>query len=767
MPDIIQQLLDLKEWSQNPERYERRLNFRGAGLVQPGPGRQGYATRYKPRQKITKKTIAELEKNLPEGLRIRKLKRPDGSLYYQYQASASIKGERWAESRSISEENLEYLIQARKEKIAMPQNALSEGDFKKLRLKHKNLGDAAFADLLDDLDYVTSRRSGHSGGSKFTKHIVAAAQKRLDITEQVGRGLDVEYRTLNEVKDVIRDSRGGKDFLQKYGNKEFIQKHGEKKLRLKAARIVFEELNPPVGSFGDTQEAKLFTNLWKASQKGTRIELVGKYADKKNWPDNWTVKDKNGNQFWKGLKFKDTEAKGKPIFEWNVEKNKDGTYKYKHGNLRVQVDEAFQPGFFERSTKAYVTQRIDMDRVITYKGEEKTIGGILREEGLLKQLRTDLGRDPNQKEIAEWFKTQKRGYTYEEVHHTEGVAKNPYKTEPALRYANRKLNDLDATYKAAVRAAKNPQEIRALKSKFIKDIEDLPGGIRYLVDKTMVGKKGTPQSIATEALKATDLKKTNPYLYKKIQNNIVKNLDDAEIPCIKGVGGNCTTPEDFKKGFNQVVERAAAGDKVAGTKINKFLKGMRKFKGPLKWTGWGLLGEAAFVIPFGVMDYAAGKSWKRILGNATDWGFGPMLGQSEQEEFIAALPEGSKALEAQNIVDIGEQIDRFGTRSRGPMVGMDRGRYEHAQRDAYNKLIDEYNLNYQPFVVQDTGDVPVFSESLYGRAHQEAEETRARIAAQEAQRIQEREEKGILAQQNWMQNVSYAGGGIASLLKKK
>ena len=43
--DVVQQLLDLKEWSQNPERYERRLNFRGAGLVQPGPEgvRQGYA----------------------------------------------------------------------------------------------------------------------------------------------------------------------------------------------------------------------------------------------------------------------------------------------------------------------------------------------------------------------------------------------------------------------------------------------------------------------------------------------------------------------------------------------------------------------------------------------------------------------------------------------------------------------------------------------------------------------------------------------------
>jgi hypothetical protein len=39
MADIIQQLLDLKEWSQDSARYERRLNFRGGQLVQP---RQGF-----------------------------------------------------------------------------------------------------------------------------------------------------------------------------------------------------------------------------------------------------------------------------------------------------------------------------------------------------------------------------------------------------------------------------------------------------------------------------------------------------------------------------------------------------------------------------------------------------------------------------------------------------------------------------------------------------------------------------------------------------
>ena len=40
--NIIQQLQDLKEWSQNRSRYERRMNFRNGQLVQPGPGRLGF-----------------------------------------------------------------------------------------------------------------------------------------------------------------------------------------------------------------------------------------------------------------------------------------------------------------------------------------------------------------------------------------------------------------------------------------------------------------------------------------------------------------------------------------------------------------------------------------------------------------------------------------------------------------------------------------------------------------------------------------------------
>ena len=36
MANIIQQLEDLKEWSQNPERYERRLAFRGSMGTEAG-----------------------------------------------------------------------------------------------------------------------------------------------------------------------------------------------------------------------------------------------------------------------------------------------------------------------------------------------------------------------------------------------------------------------------------------------------------------------------------------------------------------------------------------------------------------------------------------------------------------------------------------------------------------------------------------------------------------------------------------------------------
>ena len=53
--DVVQQLLDLKEWSQNPERYERRLNFRA-----------GQAKKKEQAEAKEKKQIKVVKKPLPK-----------------------------------------------------------------------------------------------------------------------------------------------------------------------------------------------------------------------------------------------------------------------------------------------------------------------------------------------------------------------------------------------------------------------------------------------------------------------------------------------------------------------------------------------------------------------------------------------------------------------------------------------------------------------------------------------------------------------------
>ena len=123
------------------------------------------------------------------------------------------------------------------------------------------------------------------------------------------------------------------------------------------------------------------------------------------------------------------------------------------------------------------------------------------------------------------------------------------------------------------------------------------------------------------------------------------NVLKGELDCTLAKGKNCNTPEGYRKSFNELVEKAAANDKASITKMQRILKGMKKLKGPLKWTGYGILGEIGFMVPFAAADYTKGESWKRIMGNATDWGFGPMFGQSEDEEIISYLPEGSLGAE--------------------------------------------------------------------------------------------------------------------------
>jgi hypothetical protein len=294
----------------------------------------------------------------------------------------------------------------------------------------------------------------------------------------------------------------------------------------------------------------------------------------------------------------------------------------------------------------------------------------------------------------------------------------------------------------------------------------------YKPDNTTLVGGDTEKSLAkglrkTEIAKK-DLKKLTKTELKKFTDNSIERFKALGIYCTKGVGGQCDSIADYRKSFNELVEKAATGDKPAISKMDGFIKGMRKVKGAAKWTGYGLLAEAGFMVPFAIGDYAAGKKWSRILGNATDYGFGPILGQSEQEEFEAALPEGSAALQRQNVLKIGEEMDRMEKQKVNPgygRVGFEKKAPEQRQK-VYEDKWDQYLLNMQPFMTGPAGQY--YDQSLMNKAAQDEIDAYAKIAAGDQKRIDERTERGIIANQNWQSQIAprYAQGGIASLKKK-
>jgi len=250
---------------------------------------------------------------------------------------------------------------------------------------------------------------------------------------------------------------------------------------------------------------------------------------------------------------------------------------------------------------------------------------------------------------------------------------------------------------------------------------------------------------------------------------LLKFFKDSGIPCIKGAGGQCNSIVDYQKGYNKIVKEAAEGSAKAIKKIGGFTKLMRGGLGAAKWTGYGLLAEAGFMVPFAIGDYAAGESWKRILGNATDYGFGPILGQSEQEEFEAALPEGSLAVEGEKAWELSEQLHALDEQKFRPQgrIGMDQARREESRENVITGITDEFSENLQPFLSDTPFAKDQWHQGMWDQAHEEAAATRAQIEKEKQQRIDERIERGIIADKNWQSQVQgRADGGIMNLKKK-
>ena len=314
-----------------------------------------------------------------------------------------------------------------------------------------------------------------------------------------------------------------------------------------------------------------------------------------------------------------------------------------------------------------------------------------------------------------------------------------------------------------------PDDIKTLEN-FNVTVKAPDGKIYGGGGKTPIGQFKQIESSVAKALETgVDLRG------KKFDNKkLLKFFKDAGIPCIKGEGGQCTSIIDYQKGYNKLVQEGAEGSSKAIKKLGRFTKSMRALTGAAKWTGYGLLAEAGFMVPFAIADYAAGKSWKRIVGNATDYGFGPIFGQSELEEFKEYLPKGSAAVQRRNIMELGERL--YGMEQQKVNPGYGRIGYREKapiqRQKVYDDLLDEYLLNMQPFMRPSphTEQGQFYDQGLMDKAEQQDIDTVKRIAAADAARKDERIERGIIADKNWQSQIdpryAHAQGGIASLKKK-
>ena len=332
----------------------------------------------------------------------------------------------------------------------------------------------------------------------------------------------------------------------------------------------------------------------------------------------------------------------------------------------------------------------------------------------------------------------------------QNIENNPNMLSSESKRINKLARNLEKQYDVALPRLKDPDAARYFSPTRLKQLKDQGLDIVKAAERAGYTVQMPKGAITAKEFTELDNKK------------MLKFFKDAGIPCIKGVGGQCTSIVDYQKGFNQIVDEAAAGKGSAKAinKLGKFTKGIRALGNVGKWTGYGLLAEAGFMVPFAVGDYAAGKKWSRIIGNATDYGFGPILGQSEQEEFEAALPEGSAAPQAENVMELGERLYGMEQQKVNPGYGRVgyRKRAEDARQNVYDNTLDQYLLNIQPFIRPNPQleEGQFYDQGLMDKAMQEGVAAREKIRQEDLIRKQQRD---IGMPMDFMA----AGGGIAGI----
>jgi len=473
------------------EDFNKRNPKAGGGmLVQPGFGgtRQGY------------------KEDLPEGITLRSHSKYPDQKYYQYQIQ---KGDQFKSNMlKATPENLKRIVDMREEAMnELFPNRTSKTEFTKLRKKYSKLNAEDFSKKLNELNKKTFQ------GKDFTPGNVINLMSKYKIKSEKASNLK---RPIQEIKKIIRESSGGVEFIKKFGDDENMLR--------KKAYTVSSMANKKTATFakGASNESKQWLSLFRASNGGDRIKMIGTFDGKDisnidNWPRNekgkidWSIKGPDGEPAWKSVKFVDTKAPVKnATFEWNTEKKPNGQYKYVGGNLKNQIDNVFGKGFFRKSTAAYDLQAMSGTKNIMYKGKSLPPKQVIAIKMIENEYKNKYGKMPSE----DYVSRRLNFVSFQEAHHPYGVANDPYFTELASKAANSRLTLIEEKYKKLI--AKNPANKNKLINDFKKEARDLSaefGNIRtgQVIDTGgLFGTKAQAKELYKSGLTQANIKINSP-----------------------------------------------------------------------------------------------------------------------------------------------------------------------------------------------------------------------------------------------------------------
>ena len=344
--------------------------------------------------------------------------------------------------------------------------------------------------------------------------------EKINLLTTGGKGVSlksISARTFGNLKfsmadniETIKNFQNGEAWLRANPDPNKVGPDGKNVYRKFANAIRgMEKESAKIGGFpfGNNSEKKLWAGLYRSSYRGDRIKIVGEFADG-NLPINkqgkvdWKMTNKAGVPAWKRVKFVDTALQGQPEFTWN--------------NFKGQVDNVFGKGAFNRITAPYDVQiktgskRLTSGNYETIKNRTKV--NLLRAELFAaKPGKFKANVIPTEAEYNKYVNTKARGFNITEVHHPDGIGKNPWKMEPVFRYANRELDKVSQKINAGTISLDDAKlEIERIN----RDI----GPIRMKLDDGYFGTKTTTQKATMQAAES--------YL-----NNFIKNVKGTKGAC--------------------------------------------------------------------------------------------------------------------------------------------------------------------------------------------------------------------------------------------